>query len=147
MLNEKVPPSAFSIQHTQSLRQHDDLHFCPALRDSEDADRGSQIEPPRPSRAGIDDQPLAFTLDERTMRVAEDQHIRCIAGEQFCWCRAAHFVAVADVNAKAVDFNRDLCREKPIEWIDISINGLHRCNGGECVQHMTSADVARVQDP
>ena len=99
-----------------------------------------------PAAPGLIDQPFAFALDQRAVGVAEHEDVGRIARQQPGRRRAAQFVPVADVDREAACLDGDFLRQQPIERIHVSVDGLHRCDGFQRVDHVASADIPSVQN-
>jgi hypothetical protein len=129
-----------------SARQWHDLDVRRAVDDSQDGHCRLHVKALWSGGAWIDDQSLPTPLDERMVRVSEDQDVSRIAREKFGGCRATHFVAVTDVNGESADLCRDFIRQHAVERIDIPVHGLHRRDGAERIEHLASSDVTGVQN-
>jgi uncharacterized protein len=88
-----------------------------------------------------------LAMDEGLVRVAVDDHVGVVAGEQLGGGRTADFVAVADVDLNSLHIEIDRRIEAGLGGIvDISPHRVHRRDASQAAEHGGSANVAGVQD-
>ncbi len=81
------------------------------------------------------------------MRVAEDDHIAGVAGEDESGRRTSTLVTVADVDGDAIDRHGPLGGERRVARIvDISVDRLHRCDRATRLEHRGPTDIPCVKN-
>src|SRR5256885_9468399 len=97
-----VQTSHFSQEVILEASEKNDFDVRNPGRYSQPRDAGSQVEPLRPRRAGIDNEAAGTVADDdRPMRVAEDENVTCIAGKHPFRRGPQQLVTVAHVEGQA----------------------------------------------
>ena len=89
---------------------------------------GFKLKRRGPAAPGLTTRRLAGPLDQRLMSMAEDDDVRRVARQQFFRRRAAELVAMADVDGKTFDVDREAASQTRIAG-RVGVAVRPRCTG------------------
>lgn len=86
-------------------------------------------------------------MNQRAVRMAEDNDVSAVTRQQFLGGRAAELVPVREVDGETRQFEGPARFERPPRRIDVAADRGDRGDGGQFDQHGAAADVAGMENP